>query len=565
MKAHLSKKMIEVFCVIFIAICSVILASPRYTSQLLRRPPDHIFIGMSTYFEDFYYYLDQFYQGAHGSWLTENRFSIERFPPTIIYFSHIILGKIGGMLGWESFQSFNYFGLLFKFLFMLVSYVFISQFTGKSFFKRILTFLIFLYSTSLPNFVIKNGSLILASSIDVFRTENRILARFGTSPNGMLINFLFVLLLLRLGYLFKKEYEIGQTATNTQGVRSVIHTKDIVFITILFSIITVSDAFKSLIMFLIYITLFMVLRIKLFTRLVMPEFKYLLVVLSTLFIIISGLLLNVISNDPVYKQANNWDIVQYLAQIRAIGLANFIKGFGLQLPFFLYGLFLLLRKHNKTIYEYLVIIIVIYCWGGYLIPLFLQIPIPGFRFIFPATYICMSYMVMISFMDISEKFRSKKLLTCLIIVYFAVNLTNFIRGWSDEIKPLQEPDYHFAYIPNELYEGFKFLQTAEPLDGNVLSSPETSIDLMIPGLSGRYTYSGHFLTTYNVVQKDQNARKFFKEWTDRPGTHEFLKQNNIKFIVVTKYSGVLSDFKKYYPFLKVVFENPTVTIFRYDS
>ncbi len=148
-KLLLSKRASEIILVTFITVASVILASPRYTSQFIRRPPDHVFVGMSTYFEDFYYYLDQFYQGKEGNWLTENRFSIERFPPTIIYFIHVLLGKIGGIFGWESFRSYNYFGLLFKFLFIISSYLLICQFIVKSLFKRILTFGIFLYSCSL--------------------------------------------------------------------------------------------------------------------------------------------------------------------------------------------------------------------------------------------------------------------------------------------------------------------------------------------------------------------------------------------------------------------------------
>jgi hypothetical protein len=59
---------------------------------------------MTTYFEDFYYYLDQFYQGAHGNWLTENKFSIDRFPATFTYFPHILLGKTGGLMGFEAFH-----------------------------------------------------------------------------------------------------------------------------------------------------------------------------------------------------------------------------------------------------------------------------------------------------------------------------------------------------------------------------------------------------------------------------------------------------------------------------
>jgi hypothetical protein len=176
----------------------------------------------------------------------------------------------------------------------------------------------------------------------------------------------------------------------------------------------------------------------------------------------------------------------------------------------------------------------------------------------------MSVMVMIAIDTIALKFRSVHLFPLLLGAYLCINFLAFFPGWYHTIQPVQEPDYHFTYIPDELYKGLVFLRTAEPRDGNVLASPYTSTDLMIPGIAGRYTYSGHSLTTYDSVKKDDQANRFFNQWADTPSTHEFLTENNIRFIVVTKYSERLSDIKTYYPFLHVIFENPTVTIFRYD-
>jgi hypothetical protein len=199
----------EIIIVLAIGLFSTILASPKFTFQIWRVPKNSVFIGMTTYFEDFYYYLDQFYQGKQGNWLTENRFSIEHFPATFIYFNHLLLGRIGGWFGWESFQSYNYFGIIFKFLFMLSSYAVIWLIFPKSFRRRISAFLIYLYSTSLPNITLKNGKLIFDTAQDVFRTENRVLARFGTSPNGMLTNLLFVIIFIYLTVTYIKQKSVG--------------------------------------------------------------------------------------------------------------------------------------------------------------------------------------------------------------------------------------------------------------------------------------------------------------------------------------------------------------------
>lgn len=557
MKSSLKISSIEIILLIVTIFIALLFTSPRLTSQLIYKPAGHIYVGMSTYFEDFYYYLDQFYQGKEGKWLTENRFSIEKFPSAPIYLNHIILGKIGGLFGLESFQAYNAFGLFFKMCFMLSGYIVISLFFPHSLVYRLSTFLIFLFSTAFPNISIQNGMVQINPPIDVFRTENRILARFGTSPNGMLVNFLFMILFIVLLKIYKKEKD--------QSVIQPLNRKQIFVISLCFILMIFGDSIKPLILLVTFTVLLIFHHISVFSFNPMPKLKKILLFLYLLLLILGGYILISVSKDPVYRDANLWDVNQYLQQIKALGLSNFIKGFGLQFPLFIYGLYLIAKKKTKTLLETAAVIMVSISWMGYLLPLFFQIPVPGFRSVFPATYVFMSIMVFHGLEQISSKFHIKNAHFVTLAVYLGINFFTFLNAWAKEIQPLTEPEYHFAYIPDELYQGLVYLRTAEPKDGNVLASPYTSTDLMIPGISGRYTYTGHFLTTYNSKEKDALANKFFNEWTDRPETHEFLRANNIRFIVVTKYSARLNDIKTYYPFLKVIFENSTITIFRYDG
>jgi len=86
--------------------------------------------------------------------------------------------------------------------------------------------------------------------------------------------------------------------------------------------------------------------------------------------------------------------------------------------------------------------------------------------------------------------------------------------------------------------------------------------LFIPGLTGKKTYTGHFLTTLNSTEKDKLVHQFFYEWNDSKVALDFLKSKNIKYIVHTKYSG-FENLKQYYPFLEEVFKNETITIYTY--
>lgn len=131
------------------------------------------------YYEDFYYYLDQFYQGADGKWLTENNFTSENLQPTPIYISHIILGKIGGIFGLESFQSYNLSLLIMKLLYLILVYIFIKKIFKDNIIISFICFLIFILSTSFPVVDLSDGSLVFEGSSIIFRAKNTFFSRFG--------------------------------------------------------------------------------------------------------------------------------------------------------------------------------------------------------------------------------------------------------------------------------------------------------------------------------------------------------------------------------------------------
>jgi hypothetical protein len=565
--ADIRKNSKEIILILFIALATTIIASPKYTSQFLRKPPDHIFIGMTAYFEDFYYYLDQFRQGADGYWMTYNKFSNENFPPTFIYMTNLLLGKLGGVFGWESFVSFNIFGILLKYIYILFSYIPIALVFPKHFKFRISAFLVYLFSTSLPQINLIGGKIDLIGPIDAFRTENRILARFGTSPSGSVVNILFLILLILMIrilmnikiYTEKQNGKINYIDFFSKYFRSLGLAIFLIFY------LTISDAAKASILFgvipLLVIFNMPTIRKTDFITLVIVVFACLIAP----FIIGSLYTLLVVGSDPVYKQAVAWDMTEYFRQPKAMGIKGFVMAFAPILTFIIIGIPRFIRKKSKNIYEQTAGWISLICAVLYAIPMILKIPIPGFRFIFPATYIFFAIISIYGFITLFHKLSRFLSFAAIIMVYLSVNFITLFQGWYVSIQPLKEPEYHFAYMPDKLFEGLVKLRDMEPKNGVVLASAYSSTDLMIPGISGKTTYSGHFLTTYKSDEKDKNSRAFFFEWTDTSQTHKFLKDNNIRFIVCTQYDALLDKLKYYYPFLKVAYENDLITIFRYDG
>jgi len=61
-----------------VAITLTLLNSINYFVGVYRQQPGEVYLGTTHYFEDYFFYLSQFFQGAHGGWLTQNRYSSER-------------------------------------------------------------------------------------------------------------------------------------------------------------------------------------------------------------------------------------------------------------------------------------------------------------------------------------------------------------------------------------------------------------------------------------------------------------------------------------------------------
>lgn len=194
----------------------------------------------------------------------------------------------------------------------------------------------------------------------------------------------------------------------------------------------------------------------------------------------------------------------------------------------------------------------------------LKIPIPGFRFLTVTTYLFISAIAVHGILFI-ETILNKKIFFIVIFIYLSISAFTIYPRFLKETAKVEEPTFHFTYIPRELYDGLIAIRNLSPKNAIVLANPLTDTDLYIPGLTGKKVFTGHSLTTLNAKEKDKMAAKFYYEWTDSAIAVEFLKKNNIKYILHTKYSNNFesNDLQNVYPFLKEIYRNNIMAIFTY--
>lgn len=545
----------EILLVIILALFVTFLSSARYFSELFQIPKNHVFIGMSHYYEDFYYYLDQFYQGAHGGWMTYNNFTTEALKPTALYFNNVLLGKIGGYFGFESFVSYNLSLIILKYVYFIVSYLLLIKIFPKNKKLRLASFVLFLFATSFPVIQLTKDRLINLGPVIIFRAKNTFFSRFENIPGNYVQRILFITLLL----VTAKYSELVKNQ-KIQFINSILF---IIILTILTMWLTLSDPINGLIFVLIFFLFLFNFNIRNNFSKYFHYFLPLAISISLGFLIISAVMWTFINSDPVYLQANIWDYNEYVKQFSLLNLFRHIQAFGMLGMLFIVGTISLLKR-KRSIVENILLSASYISIFGFLLPYLFKIPIPGFRFFTATTYLFLSVIAVYGILFI-ETILNKKIFSIIIILYLSISLLTIYPIFLKEIAKVEEPSFHFTYMPKELYDGLITLRNLLPKDAIILANPSSTTDLYIPGLTGKKVFTGHSITTLNAKEKDKIATKFYYEWTDSGTALEFLKRNNIKYILHTKYANNFesNELKTYYPFLKEIFRNNITAIFTY--
>lgn len=558
-------KISEPLGIIILSIAATCLTSAALISQYVLRPTDRVFIGLPHYWEDYFFYLDQFYQGAHGNWLTEINFTTENLKPTLFYFYNIVLGKIGGLFNLEPYTTYNVSLLILKFLFFILSYIVLFYIFPRNRLYRFLSFIMFLFATSFPSMASQADGEVVISSLNLFRGKNTIYTRFENVPSTYIINiFLLVSFLLLTNFisLLKKKYSLV-----SQGLLKISPFKllfNSFVISLFLFLLSIGDSAKTFVLLISYLlmTLFFCSKNNKLSYFIVIIITFIIMVIPSLVIV--KILSSSLSQNAVYHAANLWDVNNHIAQLKHLYShpIELLMAFGMFGMTVFIGIPYILMSKKTMIMQFSLILFFVSVLG-FFIPITDRTSIPGFRFMSSSAYIFGSVIALYGLLTV-EKFMKRKLLSVLVLLVLIINFITIQSSFRRQIKILADPYSHFAYMPTDLYNGFMFLRNLPPKNATVLANPKTSMDILIPGLTGKKTYSGHLLMTYNTPIKDTEAVNFFYGDFSTDLKYEFIKEKNIKYIITAKYSKIPDSFIKNYTFMKQIFRNDIMSIYTVD-
>ena len=485
--------------------------SINFFSGILNQHTGEIYLGTTHYFEDYFFYLSQFFQGAHGVWLTANRYTAELTQPSILFWPNVLLGKIGGVLGLSPILSYNLSVIFLTFIILVTIYAIQRRIFSGQAVRALTAFLITITATSFMNRIWVDGKP-MWYPFQLWKTPNFALDRLGSVPHQLVQTLLFLLLVY---------------------VWFFIKNKKLLFSIIITALLTSLNPVMTALFFV--------------AAWLSGNGSF---INTIVFAIVAYYYNHLISLQP-HVQSKIWEASQQLATtplflLLSIGPVSILG---------VLGIGKILQKPKSIAFFGLVLLII--CYLLFFSPIPKLIGISNSRVLFPALYIFWGALATEGLFFLSKK----KIL--LIAVFFLLTIQTLV--WEIQQKLVVKPEERIPllYLPKDVYSGFAYLASLSPLSDVVAASPTSHMDAMVPAFTGHTSYTGHPFATIDSDAKRAEVSKFFQMQMDSKEAERWLKEKSIRYVLFTKFDGDISRFENAYPFLKKLFTTGEATIWNF--
>lgn len=535
MKRHFSPTLIAIGVSAVMAIAN----SVSFFISVFSTPPQTVYLGTIHYWEDYFFYLNHFFQGAHGAWLTVNRYTPEATRPTIIYWSNVLAGKFFGILGLQPVVSYNVTVLILSFAVLFTAYLLIRKMLKKTPQLILPAFLMAALATSMQNRVRSSEGPMIFWPFQIWKTPHFAFDRLGGAPHQILITLITYLVFL--AYYRRKTSPWTVAATAILAVMlALIQPVQALAVA---GAITGAEVTGWLME-------------KRTSGLPFTKAFVLIAASGAASVYMYGLL-----NLPPHIQTKIWEATQHsyttwpflflsIGPVAVLGIIGFAAR---------------LRRLESPEIAGAILIIVGYLMFMTKIPQ--AIGISNTRLLFPAFYAFWGVFGAYGAGSVAGVLKRRlnvpegtgiAIVTGLFVI---VSLPTLV--WEIGMKLPKPRDLHdpLIYLPDDVYAGFSALEKTGSFDDTVVASPTRHMDSLVPALSGHTSYSGHMLATIDNAGKQGVAGRFFRRELDPPTAKTWLDKERIRYAFFTVYDGDQATLEKQYPFLVKVFGNSATAIY----
>ena len=502
-------------------------------SRYKQTPPDRVYVGTTFFTQDYAGYVSTIEQGIKGNILYQDKFTTEKVPQTFLYYPYLVIGHIGRIFGISSVWMYHISRFVLGFTYLLTIFWLIKTVFPKSVIKRLLAFLLVLFSSSIPG-----------SRLSGMIAEVQIVNRFVIQPHFLLGNIALVLcLILFLKFLEKPRFKYALISGIIIFLTTIFRPSNMMLFLGVVFVFSIFKRFKTNNQLLITNILFFLPAIiyLFFLQKTIPDLPYFLYDKAPTnpfnvwdFILLEGpvFLILIIGSILVSLRANKVSVAisNWIPACRQAGLRRFTPRNDILILFLFLILNFLSIFFLPKIYP--------------LNPLrFLQTPI------FAITAILATGVI----------FKLSKniiVISVITIIIFIVSFPTFILDLRHENKLYVDALY--IWPPKEYVPALSYLDNKSHPEDKVLTY--MSLSNLVPMLSGNTVYWGHGNETLKYNQKTPMVENFYKGKMTEADAQQFLSKNNIKYVLVGDEERWLGTIPKY-PFLNRVFENSRLVIY----
>lgn len=506
-------------------------------------PENTIFIGITHWYEDYFFYLSQLTQGALGRWQLVNAYTLEPIPLGYNWIFNLLLGKIAGLLSIPPWRFYDGSIFVLSLGYILLAYRTLQEVFGSEKRYRTAALLIALASTHWVMFQ-KTAAGVVPQAVTYFYAYTAAWNRLGGVAHHIAQNILSlyaVLLFSRiLAVLVKKDQGPLRNISATLLLLSVT-------ITSLF-VISAFFAAMDLVVFTVVLIyyVFAVKAIRLNKT----------IIVSAATVVLPVVLLAVYQQSilahPFWAAVRLWEQTRFGATAGTFLLSS--GAIVLLLPF---GIPAFLKKATP-----IRVVGFVYAFGPIFVsfsPLPQIMNIPSFRIFQPPAYVFFGAIAAVAIHVLTRRLRRWQRQAYLVVL--TVFLAMQIPGLVLEIRSRVNEYYlnsHLNFLDANVYDGLVYLK-GQPHDKGALAVH--TLESFVPVVSGHSVYEGHATLTVDYKTKIDATLAFYSRSMTPNDAYDFLSKNNIGYVLWEKRFGD-PVFLPSYPFLQTLYDNPSLVIYR---
>lgn len=506
-------------------------------------PPNTIFIGITHWYEDYFFYLSQLTQGAMGKWQLTNAYTLEPIPLGYNWIFNLLLGKIAGFLSIPPWRLYDGSIFVLGMGYILVMYQIILEVFGppeKRF--RIPALLIAITSTQSVLFE-QSAAGFAPKAITYFYAYTDAWNRLGGVAHQIAQNILGLYAVLLFSRILNGLITKNMSARKYWGVLFLLSAT----VTLLFTVSAFFAAVDIAVFGVVFTYYLFVAKTIRFNKTI---------IISTVAVLLPVVLLGFyqksVLDHPFWVGVRLWEQTRTPALIGTFLLSSGAIAF--LLPF---GILKFLKQATPirvtgVVYAFLPILL-------YFSPVPGLLGMPAFRLLEPPAYVFFGSIAVVAISVLAGSVRRKWLTPFILFsLFLALQIPGLILGIQSRVNEYYL-NSQLNFLDKNVYNGLIYLKN-QPHDTNVLAVH--TLESLVPVVSGHSVFEGHATLTLDYKTKIDSTIAFYGRTMTPEQAYDFLQKNNIGYVLWEKRFGnpvLLGS----YPFLQILFDNPGLTIYQF--